>query len=467
MKRAAAASSALALSSALAATAAPGAPRGGLGRILRNAGWLLAGRVAAQLLLVLLTVLLAARLGAAGFGGYAVLAAVVFLANVVTTFGTDMALIREIAAGQAAPGAAGGRAADRGAARWSAALAVQLVLSAAAIGLIWAVAPFVPNLGPGMADALRIYAFALVPAAVFSVATAGLRGAGRMGAYAAVGTAGAAITLGAVWLGVPPGADLGRVAAVLLGVQVALAVIGWAACACGQPAFRAIPRFGPADVTAMAQASARIGILGLLGVLYQRVGVLALAMVAGPAATGWFAAASRVTDASKAGHVALFGALYPELARSHAAGEGELRTARWLTLGPAAVVSAVLLVLGPAIIRLLYGSGFEPSGSALAILALSIVPATAATHRSLELVAAGRERQMARALAASLAVLLVLLAGLVPAVGWTGAAWAVLGAEAFQAAVLLVPRGRWPARDGGKRARALALAATGRREGLA
>lgn len=448
-----------------AASPAVAAPRAGLGRILRDAGWLLAGRATAQLILVLLTVLLAARLGPAGFGAYAVLAAVVFLANVVTTFGTDMALIREIAAGRAAPDVTGARTSSLSAASWPAALAVQLILSAAAIGLIWALTPFVPNLAPGMAEALRIYAFALVPAAVFSVATAGLRGGGRMRACAGLGTAGAAITLGAVWLAVPPGAALDRLAAVLLGVQVALAAIGWATCARGQPAFRSVPRTGLGDVTAMARTSARIGVLGLLGVLYQRLGVLVLAVVAGPAATGWFAAASRVADASKAGHVALFGALYPELARSHGAGQGEMRTARWLTLGPAAIISALLLVFGPGIIRFLYGSGFGASGSALAVLALSIVPATAATHRSLELVAAGREGHMAGALAASLAVLVVLLAALVPTVGWTGAAWAVLGAETVQAALLLAPGGRWPARDGGKLARA--LAATGRWEGSA
>jgi hypothetical protein len=72
---------------------------------------------------------------------------------------------------------------------------------------------------------------------------------------------------------------------------------------------------------------------------------------------------------------------------------------------------------------------------------------------------------MAGALAARLAVLVVLLAALVPTVGWTGAAWAVLGAETVQAALLLAPGGRWPARDGGKLARA--LAATGRWEGSA
>src|SRR4029077_13051858 len=63
----------------------------------RNTAWLFGGRVLAQALAVGLTVLLAARLGVAGLGQYALVSAVVLLANVGTTFGTDMVLIREIA----------------------------------------------------------------------------------------------------------------------------------------------------------------------------------------------------------------------------------------------------------------------------------------------------------------------------------------------------------------------------------
>ena len=65
----------------------------------RNTGVLFVGRVAAQGLAVVMTVVLAARLGVTGLGEYALVSAVVFVANVATTFGTDMVLVREIAAG--------------------------------------------------------------------------------------------------------------------------------------------------------------------------------------------------------------------------------------------------------------------------------------------------------------------------------------------------------------------------------
>jgi O-antigen/teichoic acid export membrane protein len=41
-----------------------------------------------------MTVVLAARLGVTGLGEYALVSAVVFVANVATTFGTDMVLVR-------------------------------------------------------------------------------------------------------------------------------------------------------------------------------------------------------------------------------------------------------------------------------------------------------------------------------------------------------------------------------------
>jgi O-antigen/teichoic acid export membrane protein len=117
-----------------------------------------------------------------------------------------------------------------------------------------------------------------------------------------------------------------------------------------------------------------------------------------------------------------------------------LRVAWRLSVGGAAVVAAALILLGPAALGLLYGPSFGPAGGALALLALSLIPSMAATHRSLELVATGRETQMLWAQGASLVVLVALLVVLLPIGGWPGAAWAILAAETFQASVLLALR---------------------------
>ena len=59
----------------------------------RNTASLLVARVVAQLLAIALTVVLAARIGLAGFGEYAFVSAIVFIGNVVTTFGTDLGTV--------------------------------------------------------------------------------------------------------------------------------------------------------------------------------------------------------------------------------------------------------------------------------------------------------------------------------------------------------------------------------------
>src|SRR5690348_10935688 len=95
-----------------------------LARLGRNSLWLLAARIGTQGLAVLFTVLLARRLGANGFGEYAFMAAVIFIGNTLTTFGTDMLLIRDIAARDDFS-------------RLPAALFLQLALSVLFIALTW------------------------------------------------------------------------------------------------------------------------------------------------------------------------------------------------------------------------------------------------------------------------------------------------------------------------------------------
>jgi len=422
------------------------APRPRNGRIGRDTAWLLGGRLAAQGLVVPATVLLAGRLGLAGFGQYAFLVAVVFVANVVTTFGTDMVLIRDIA---------GSGRTDR----WTAALGVQLALSAAAIGLIWFAAPLLPGQDAAVVAALRVYSLSLLPAALFSVCSAALRGVGRMSWYAAIGVALAAVQLGAIWVFVTPGIALVSVAVVLLAVQVIVGAAAFGVCTVLISGFGQRPVPAASDLVEMARASVSIGALGLLGVLYQRAGVLALAVAAGPSATGWFAASSRVVEASKSGHVALFGAVYPAMAAAHSpvaapgaaqdadlasgtapspsAGSDSLGRTWRMAVAGAAAISGVLVVGSSFVIGLLYGPAFAPAAGGLAILALTLVPSTIATYRSLELLASHREDRTLRALSLAIVALGALLAILVPLVGWIGACWAILGAEVVQAGAMV------------------------------
>jgi O-antigen/teichoic acid export membrane protein len=432
------------------------APPAAVSAVPRNTAWLFGGRVVAQALAVALTVLLAARLGVAGLGQYAFVSAVVLLANVGTTFGTDMVLIREIA-GQ-------GRLE-----RWGPALAVQLGLSGLAIVVIGAAAPVVPGQSAEVVAALRLLSLSLLPAALFSVCTSVLRGVGMMAAYAAVGVIAAGVQLVAVAAFVPAHSNVVRAVAVVVGAQVAIALIAWVVVAARRRELRHWPRTGGAEIGDMARSSAAIGVLGLLGILYQRLGAIGVAVMIGPVATGWYAASARVVDASKTGHLALFGAVYPAMAHAKTAqtvAPAALGDAAGATTNPSparhldwswraclllgAGVSIALLLVGPLLIEWFFGPAFAPSKGALAILALTVVPSTAATYQSMAFLADHRDADTLRILTISLAVLVVLLATLVPAVGWIGACWAVLGADTVHAGLLLRARsdrsagGRWP-----------------------
>ena len=67
------------------------------GRVGLNTAWLAAARLGSQLASALMAILVARQLGQAGLGAYAFFSAVILTGNVLTTYGTDTLLIRELA----------------------------------------------------------------------------------------------------------------------------------------------------------------------------------------------------------------------------------------------------------------------------------------------------------------------------------------------------------------------------------
>jgi len=143
-----------------------------------NSLWLLIARLGSQAALALFTILIARQLGSAAFGEYAFVVTIVFIGNMVTTFGTDMILIRDIAA-------------RHDYSRLAPSLIIQLSLSA----LLIAVTFFATTLA-----ALKIYSLSLIPLAFFTVFTSMLRGQQRMDLYAILGMTTAVMQL---FFGIP------------------------------------------------------------------------------------------------------------------------------------------------------------------------------------------------------------------------------------------------------------------------
>jgi O-antigen/teichoic acid export membrane protein len=157
-------------------------------RIRLNSIWLLLARLTMQVQLVVFTVLVARYLGVAGFGQYAFVAALIYLGNVATTFGTDTLLIREVARRQPADDAL-----------VTAALWLQLTLSVAWLIVVAIGTGVLSSQSTEVFAALKVYSLSLIPLAFYTVFTAVLRAHERMGLYLLLNVAVAFIRLGGAW----------------------------------------------------------------------------------------------------------------------------------------------------------------------------------------------------------------------------------------------------------------------------
>lgn len=368
------------------------------------------------------TIIAARNLGNAGFGEYAFLAALMVIGNALTTFGTDMLLVREIAA-------------RRDLARLPAALAAQLFLSCLFILGVY-LAPL-SSLSQAGLQAARLYSFSLLPLAFFTVCTSALRGMERMGAYASLNAVSAFLSLGAALFT----SDILSLARALLSAQTLSALAAGALCSHAIEGFWNRWRVSFGEISRLLRDSAPMALLGWLGILYLRLPPILLLLLGGAAPTGQFAAASRVADAAKLGHFSAFTALYPALSRFHARrGENALKAFRLpllFLMGAACALSLALFFLAGPLVSILFGDSYAPSIAVVQILAWTIIPYAGNNFLVLSLLARGREADLALVSLASLLCLAGLTAWWTPALGARGASLAALCAETIQLPILL------------------------------
>ena len=397
-------------------------------RLGRNSLWLVGARIGAQVL-ALFTILLARKLGISAFGEYTFFTTVVVIGNILTTCGTDMFFIREIA--------------TRGTLiQLPAALWLQLFLSGVWIVGATLFAPLLPNQSLAAIAALQIYSLALIPMAFYTVFGTALRGMQHMNAYALLQLVGAGLQVIVVLVFVARGEGVVMLAMLLLAAQFVAACMAGLFCTVHIAGFWQDWRFSFTDVRAVAVASVPLAVLGVLGMFYQKLGVVLLSTLGGAALTGLFSAALRVVDASKAIHAAVFIALFPVMSQAHTDPDGQAaRTVRssWKMLLAGATVNALgMWLFAPLLVDWLYGDGFAASIPILRILAWLLVPYSLNTFLTLAFVASHRARAAGLALTVTLLGLGLLSLWWIPAYGLEGAAWAALVAECLQAVLLMI-----------------------------
>lgn len=395
-------------------------------RILGNSLWLFGARVGAQVCAVIVTSLLARRLSVEGFGEYSFIAAAILIGNVLTTFGSDMYLIREIAAGN-----------ERS--RIFPALTLQIILSCLFIGVVAWIAPYLPNQTPESIAALQVYNLALIPLAFFTVFTSALRGAQKMRGYAWLNLAFAVLQVAVISLFFQRGEGVVTLAYLLLGIQTAGAVLGGILCASNFPDFWKGWHVSMDRVRELFVACLPIALIAILGIVYQKSSLTMLTLIGSASMTAWFSAAARVIEAARLGHVAALTALYPAMAnaRENKSSPGVFNFSWALLFVIAGGTVVLLFFLAEPIVGIFFGLAYQPSVPLLRILSFTLLPYTVNSYLSLVFLVEHRERALMRVLFVSLMTLLLLNAGLIPRAGSLGASWSFLAAETLQACLLL------------------------------
>jgi len=390
--------------------------------LVKNSLWLLIARIGTQGATVLFTILLARRLGSAGFGEYAFIAAIIFVGNMLTTFGTDMTLIREIAA-------------HNNLSQLPAALLIQLGFSIILIFVIWMGVPFLPHQSAKSILALRVYSFALIPLAFFTVFTTALRGRQQMDAYTWLNLTGAFLQFAIVWFFIKPYSSIVTLVFLLLFNQLIVSLIGAMICTNRIQGFWRHWHFSIKDISLLLGTSMPLAMLTVISMVYQKLSVTMVSMVSGAVMTGLFSVSQRTVEGAKTGHVAIFTALYPAMAQDIN------KSFRWtwiLLLVGAGLGSIILSALARPVVQILFGAEYEASIPALQILAWILIPYAVNTFLTLRFVASKNEKPVLQASLASLILLIALNLYWIPRAGLVGAGGSALVAETVQAGLLLM-----------------------------
>ena len=379
-----------------------------------------------RLVSLALIILVARRLGPALLGIYAFALGLIRLAELVLNFGLDRYLQREV-----------GRRPEAAAPLCRRVLALKSLLYLGCLGVLLPVLYFI-------AEPLKRQVVALLLAALFfrshtASLTALFRGRQLAGVEARV-----VITMRLLYGG-------GGVAAVLAGyglVALALLEVGAQAAALGVALWLFSRRLGSpwgkvtwTTVRELAAAGKQFFLIRLVLTLSGSLHVLLLSLMAGDLATGFFAAALRLTSAFDFLPEAFTGAFLPVLSREErfrdsgfpAVFRQYLKYLVIVGLGLAATLAGTAPVLVPAV----FGPAFGPAVPVLSVLSLVLALEFLNLALSNSLIALNAEARVLRIFGLVLLVSVTANLGLVPLLREMGAAWAAVAAEGAALALQL------------------------------
>ena len=249
--------------------------------MLKNIAWTVLSRYSAQILAIVANVLLVRYLGTSGYGEYALASGVMLIGNSVTSFGMDMVIIRRITVKH-----------DPG-------LLVDGLWGQVFLSLIFIIGTFIVGIFISIPLSVKIYTFALLPLAFYSIFTIAIRGRQNMQVFSIAQfmiTALHLLSVGILWL--LHGSVL---VFVLLLTLSHVVVAGWGFM---RPELQVTNMpFSFSRTLAVLKDSSHLAVNGIANLIYEKLPVTFLSTQVGFAQVGVFSVATRLVDSGKLGHL--------------------------------------------------------------------------------------------------------------------------------------------------------------------
>ncbi|MFM7736766.1 MAG: flippase, partial [Alphaproteobacteria bacterium] len=278
------------------------------------------------------------------------------------------------------------------------------------------------------ARAIAVLAVALVPWTVGSLLEAGFVATERMDhlAWTALAESVLKVGLGVAALVAGLGVDAVLGAAVVARVAAVVVALGLLR----REGVRVVPSLDRHVQRALLRVTPTFLLVGIFATLYWRIDVFMLSKMRPVEDVGYYGAAWRLLELAMVVPQSLCLSLYPQLVaalredRERVARLGALAS-RWL-LAVALPAAVVCTVLARPILRLFYGSGFDPAVPSLVVLMWTLVPYGIVRYHAYLLVGADHQRVDLWMNVAMTVVNVLLNLVLIPAMGPVGAAIATL-----------------------------------------
>lgn len=175
-----------------------------------------------------------------------------------------------------------------------------------------------------------------------------------------------------------------------------------------------------------------------LAISAQSLDLAVMTAVGGPAVAGTYGAVNRWTQPLGLLVTAFSSASAPFVAQSSSWKDAWIHVRKGLWLPITAITACIAVVaLSPLIVNVLIGPQYRDSAVVLRILALATIPGIVNQPVSAFLQSMGREKPVSIIMVTNVLVLLLLVASIVPRLGATGAALAVLVTQTVVAAALV------------------------------